>query len=160
MRRWSIYWIHTTWGQVHHHQTEKNTSLESHHCQERKISGVGAGGGYPMEWRQHLPYLQAHRNTNITVLGTKSNNKRSKSPILFEFYTYFFNEIHHLLKRNKRSHTSVIDWFLNGELRLIWSPYLIRGYHITYFFFLHLFPFIDFAKSRQLHVSKVQVDLE
>lgn len=71
-------------------------------------------------------------------------------------YIIFSNKIGYLLKHH--SNKSIIDSFPNDEFKLVWSPYLIRGCSIT--LFLYVFSFIDFAKSQQLHVSKVQVDLE
>lgn len=97
-------------AQVAHHQTEKYiTSKSPLQRKKDKREVLVLVEGYPVERRHPHPYLQGHRNTNITVLGTKSKQPKAQNSNIAWVLYIFLSKIHHLLKRNKRSHKSVFD---------------------------------------------------
>lgn len=102
-------------ARVTHHQIEKITLPESHLCEkEKKVEenrGGGVGGGVARTVKTqctiHGPYLQANRNINTIVLGTKSKHQRKE-----EIFQYCLGSIHIFQQntssfKNKQKNTQV-----------------------------------------------------
>lgn len=144
MRCWSLHCTHNL-GQVQVQEPKwPTTKQRQRHCQkvtfakERKNrEGWGRGVSHEMKTQMHHPESLIYKlieNINIMVFGTKSKHQEELNSDTACVIHIFSNKIGHLLKINKGSLKSTADWFPNDELRLIWSPYLIRGCSITFFY--------------------------
>lgn len=128
VRCWSLHGTHTIWGQVQVQEPEwPTTKYRKIHCQKvtfakkkKKIEGNRGGdvGGeaartVKTQCTIHSPYLQANRNINTIVLGTKSKHQRKE-----ESFRYCLGSIHIFQQntsslKNKQKITRVSYWLVS-----------------------------------------------